>query len=49
MYVAAGKYTVQPEIAGLSVSPYELSYDRPNDIVVHNGGCTELQFLTYRE
>ncbi len=45
--VPAGKYTVKPETSSWLVSPYDLSYDRPDSVVISGGGCAELQFLAY--
>jgi len=45
LHLPAGKYTVQPQTSTWLVSPYDLSYDRPDNVVIHAGGCAELQFL----
>ncbi|HUY20328.1 MAG TPA: carboxypeptidase regulatory-like domain-containing protein [Candidatus Binataceae bacterium] len=45
LHLPAGKYTVQPQTSSWLVSPYDLSYDRPDNLVIHGGGCAELQFL----
>jgi len=45
--LSAGKYTVQPQTSTWLVSPYDLSYDRPDNVVIHDGGCAELQFLAF--
>ncbi len=43
--VPPGKYTVQTESSHWTVSPFDLSYDDPSKIVIHNGGCADLLFL----
>jgi hypothetical protein len=43
----AGKYTVEPQTSSWLVSSYDLSYDRPDNVAVHEGDCAELQFLAY--
>jgi hypothetical protein len=45
LHLPADKYTVQPQTSTWTVSSYDLSYDRPDNVVIHGGGCAELQFL----
>ncbi len=45
IHVPAGKYTVHAESSHWTISPYDLSYDDPNQIIVHHGGCAQVQFL----
>ncbi len=45
IHVPPGKYTIRAESSAWKVVPFDLSYDDPDRIVVHNGGCAELKFL----
>lgn len=43
--VPAGTYSLRAESSAWNVSPYDLSFNRPDNVVIHDGGCAELQFL----
>ena len=45
--VPPGTYRV--EVESSRVTPFDLSYDRPNRVVVHKGGCAQLQFVVSEE
>lgn len=42
--VPAGKYAVRAESSKWLVTPYDLSYDNPDQVVVYKGSCADLQF-----
>jgi len=43
--VPEGNYEVHVEAPGHRFVPFDLSYDDPNHIVVHPGGCPQMQFM----
>jgi hypothetical protein len=45
IHVPPGRYVVWPETSKWIVTPYDLSYDNEDHVVVQRGGCAELQFL----
>jgi hypothetical protein len=45
IHVPPGKYIVWPETTRWIVTPYDLSYDNEDHVLVRRGSCAELQFL----
>jgi len=45
IHVPAGTYTVRPESSSWDIVPFDLSYDKPDHVVIHDGGTAELKFL----
>jgi hypothetical protein len=45
IHVPPGKYVVWPETSQWIVTPYDLSYDKEDHVLVERGSCAELQFL----
>ncbi len=45
IHVPPGRYAVWPETSQWTVTPYDLSYDNEDHVVVERGGCAELQFM----
>lgn len=43
--VPVGKYTVTTESNAWTVTPYALSYAKPDNIVIENAGCADLDML----
>lgn len=43
IHLPAGQYSVT--VPKQQVQPYDLSYDRPGDILIENGGCAQVQFV----
>ena len=43
--VPAGKYKVAAESTTWTVTPYTLSYTKPDNVTVENAGCADLEFL----
>jgi len=44
MRVPEGTYKVHAEAPGRKFVPYDLTYDDPDHIVVHPGGCPQMEF-----
>jgi hypothetical protein len=45
IHVPAGTYTVRPESSSWDIVPFDLSYDKPDHVVIHDGGSAGLKFL----
>jgi len=45
LHVPPGRYSAHAESPQWSFTPFELSYDDPNDFIVHRGGCAQLQLV----
>ncbi len=43
--VQAGTYTVRPELSNWDIVPFDLSYDNPDHVVIHDGGSAALKYL----
>jgi hypothetical protein len=44
IHVPAGTYSLQVRSSAWGVSPYDLSFNRPNDLVIYDGGCANVIF-----
>lgn len=42
LHVPAGRYSVETKSSDWVVSPIDISYQRPEHIEIHNGGCADL-------
>ncbi len=43
--VPAGEYKVEAKSSRRNIVPYDLSYDDPAHVIIHNGGCGQIKFL----
>lgn len=43
--VPAGKFTVRVTSSSWDVTPFDLSFDNPENVVIRNGGCSDLMFV----
>jgi hypothetical protein len=42
--VPSGEYKVEPEYPPIPLEPYVLTYENPQHVKIHAGGCAQLQF-----
>lgn len=42
LHVPAGHYSVEAKSPDWAVSPVDISYERPDNVEIHNGGCADL-------
>lgn len=45
IHVPSGKYTLRAEARRWKIAPYDLSFSRPDDLVIHDGGCADVILL----
>jgi hypothetical protein len=48
IHIPAGLYTVKSESNKWVVSPFDISWERPDHVEIHNGGCADLALHAFR-